>query len=114
MLHLHVSDTEGELLEADTELRGVQPQTGLHCIIDISAYNSLYKLLGVTAYVLHFVSNAKPLSARRSGPLSPQELNKSKLAWIGTVNSRVLARRLSTLLQNQLTVCLWFVSYACF
>ena len=62
----------------------------------------LDKLLGFTAYVLHFVSNSKPLSSRKSGPLSAQELNKSKLAWIGDCQQQSFSKRFTSKSANRL------------
>jgi len=97
VLHLQAANIEGEQLTADTELGDVQPQGGLHHIIDIAAYNSLNKLLGVTAYVLRFVSNLKSSISRRSGPLSPQELNKAKLAWISDCQKQNFSKEIINL-----------------
>ena len=54
MLHLQVDD--GEDKQECGYSKGAQPpEFGLHCIINIVDYNSLDKLLGVTAYALRFI-----------------------------------------------------------
>ena len=77
LLCLQEVEKEDEQLEVDTGFSGEHIKFGLHFIIDIAAYSSLDKLLGVTGYVLCFIHNMKYLSPRMSGPLSLQELNNA-------------------------------------
>ena len=71
MLHLQV-DGEDER-ECDSKK---PPVSGLNCIINPSEYNSLDKLISVTAYVIRFVHNARSIKlghSRQSGPISSQK-----------------------------------------
>ena len=42
-----------------TPTESIQETNGLHCIINLTNYNSLSKLIAVTAYVYRFVTNLK-------------------------------------------------------
>ena len=82
MLHLLVDD--GEDKQECGYSKGAQPpESGLHCIINIVDYNSLDKLLGVTAYALRFIYNAQSSSSvsRKSGPITPQEYGDAQIKW---------------------------------
>jgi len=79
VLQLQVNTTNSETQEITGDEQVTQT-VGLHCIITISNYNNLDKLLAVTAYVFRFITNLKESTVKHNDPLSPQELNKAKLA----------------------------------
>ena len=57
--------------------------TGIHCIIKISNYGTLSKLLGVTAYTCRFPANCrKQQEDRLKGPLTPLELHNAQTKWV--------------------------------
>ena len=57
--------------------------TGIHCIIKISNYGTLSKLLGVTAYTCRFPTNCrKQQEDRLKGPLTPLELHNAQTRWV--------------------------------
>ena len=57
--------------------------TGIHCIIKISNYGTLSKLLGVTAYTCRFPTNCrKQQEDRLKGALTPLELHNAQTRWV--------------------------------
>ena len=64
-------------------------QPGLHHIIDLSNYNTLGKVLGITAYVRRFVSNIKNKLTQETGPLTAAELHIAKMSWIKDCQQQV-------------------------
>jgi len=86
---LHVSLVEAEeAAPPATPNNAPIEDTGLHRIIDVSAYNSLSHLLDVTAYVLRFVRNTRKPSIRYTGPISPAESTQASLKWIQSVQTQ--------------------------
>ena len=55
---------------------------GIHRVIDISRYSTLSKLVGVTAYVLRFLSHLCKREPRNVGPLSAKERRLAFQGWI--------------------------------
>jgi len=64
------------------------PKTGLHNIIPVTKYSTLFKLLAVTAYVLRFVFNCHQQPPKK-GTLSAEELLRAKMAWIADCQQQV-------------------------
>ena len=57
--------------------------TGIHHIIKIANYETLSKLLGVTAYTCRFPTNCrKQQEDRLTGPLTPSELHNAQTRWV--------------------------------
>ena len=57
--------------------------TGIHCVIEISSYGTLSKLLEVTAYICRFTTNCrKHQEDRLTGPLTPSELRNAQTRWV--------------------------------
>ena len=53
------------------------------CIICISRYATLNKLLSVTVYILYFVDNLRvPPQQRQSGPINAEKFHRANLHWI--------------------------------
>ena len=53
------------------------------CIISISRYATLNKLLLVTVYILHFVDNLRvPPQQRQCGPINAEIFHRANLHWI--------------------------------
>ena len=96
VLQLQVNTTNSETQEITGDEQVTQT-VGLHCIITISNYNNLDKLLAVTAYVFRFITNVKQSTVKHNGPLSPQELNKAKLAWIQDCQQQIFFKELDNL-----------------
>jgi len=91
------------LVEAEETTQPVTPSstpvedTGLHHIIDVSAYNRLSHLLNVIAYVLRFVRNTRKPSIRYTGPISPTESTQASLKWIQTVQRQSFSPEIQNL-----------------
>ena len=73
------------------------PTTGLHNIVDPSAYSSYTKLLDVTAYVLRFAHNTRQKLFKLTGSLTPSEISIANLRWVGNVQHRCFPEELSCL-----------------
>jgi len=83
ILHIQTTDEELEVVQEATILV-TTPVGTLNCI-DISRFNSLSKLLSVTAYVLRFTYNCGHPSTHTMGPLSAMELKAANLKWLYSV-----------------------------
>ena len=94
---LHVNTEaicELELVQA--EVATEHSTTGIHQLIDITAFSNLNKLLAVTAYVLRFVNNIRqPTSLRKLGTLTPSNLTQANLKWIHQVQYTVFSEEIS-------------------
>ena len=77
-------------------------QVMLHCIINLSNYSSLDKLIAIAAYVYRFISNLKSGNTQH-GPLSATELYQAKMYWIKDCQQQVYGNILSTLLSSPFT-----------
>ena len=77
-----------------------QVTTGLHCIINLSNYSSLDKLIAITAYVYRFTSNLKSPGNTQRGPVSTTELYQAKMYWIKDCQQQVYGKEISTLLSS--------------
>ncbi|XP_064469707.1 uncharacterized protein LOC135384434 [Ornithodoros turicata] len=84
----------GLVHETDYELRHnhVKRQHALHvtmgpveAILDINRYSSLDRLLEVTSYVQRFARNCLNPQDRKTGPLTPNELQEARVYWIRRV-----------------------------
>ena len=84
VLQLQVNTTNSKTQEITTGVERVTQAVGLHCIITISNYNNLDKLLAATAYVFQFATNVK------------QSTVKLNLLGSRTVNNRFFSRSLTT------------------
>ena len=61
------------------------PSSSLLNIIDIERYNTLQKLLAVTAYVLRFINNTRHVQPVDTQHLSPAELSRANLKVLEAV-----------------------------
>ena len=62
---------------------------GLGQVMDLSNYNTLSKVLGVTAYIRRFVSNIKNKLNTTTGPLTAAELYTAKMSWVKDCQQQV-------------------------
>ncbi|XP_006824596.1 uncharacterized protein LOC102806229, partial [Saccoglossus kowalevskii] len=63
-------------------------EIGLHTVIDISRYNSIDKLLLVTAYVMRFISCVKKADTINTGLITADELKRAEHVWILNVQQQ--------------------------
>ncbi|XP_069114290.1 uncharacterized protein [Argopecten irradians] len=77
--------------------------TDIGCsVIDITRFNSYSRLLRVTAYVKRFLYNCRRKAEdRKSGILSPDELNKASIIWIRVVQNNSYHDVLESLKSNK-------------
>ncbi|XP_069138142.1 uncharacterized protein [Argopecten irradians] len=77
--------------------------TDIGCsVIDITRFNSYSRLLRVTAYVKRFLYNCRRKAEdRKSGILSPDELNKASIIWIRVVQNSSYHDVLESLKSNK-------------
>ena len=80
-----------------------QVTTGLNCIINLSSYSSLDKLIAITAYVYRFISNLKSPGNTQHGPLTTTKLYQAKMYWIKDCQQQVYGKEISTLLSSPST-----------
>ena len=74
------------------------PDIGLHAIISIDRYNTLGKLLAVTAYVFRFTDNSRVVQ-KRSGPITADELTRARFQWVKDTQQAVYRREINNLQQ---------------
>ena len=67
-------------------------------------FDSLYKLLRVTAYIRRFIFNFRNRSKRITGPLSADEIGDAKVWWVTRVQSETYAAEFRLLRVNKLPV----------
>ena len=84
VLHLSPSQSiEAETPNGDSvPIQLPEEKTGIRRVIDISRYSALTKLVGVTAYVLLFLSHLRRHEPRYVGPLSAKERHLALQEWI--------------------------------
>ena len=51
---------------------------GIHNVIDIARFNTIDKLVAVTAYVLRYIHNIRKQQPQLIGPLTATELNTAR------------------------------------
>ena len=74
------------------------PTVGLHCIISLDCFNTFSKLLRVTAYVFHFIDNARSRPEERHyGPICAAEFKEVKLRWVKYVQQDVHKKEIANL-----------------
>ena len=96
VLHIQTTDEELKVVQETTTL--VTAPVGILGHIDISRFNSLSKLLSVTAYVLRFIHNCRqPISSQTVGPLSALELKAANLKWLHSVQHTVFSDEIQNL-----------------
>ena len=71
--------------------------TGLHKIINILNFSTLNRLLSATAYVFRFISNSHTPKCKQTGPLTANEMNTAKIAWVRDCQRAVYWKELSSL-----------------
>ena len=74
------------------------PDIGLHAIISIDRYNTLGKLLAVTAYVFRFTDNLRVVQ-KRDGPITADELTRARFQWVKDTQQAVYRREINNLQQ---------------
>ena len=76
----------------------ITPTVGLHCVIMLYRFNTLSKLLRVTAYVFRFIDNvrAQP-DHRRYGPISAMEFTTVRFKWVKDVQQDVYKKEIANL-----------------
>ena len=70
----------------------------INCIIDISNYSTLSRLLAVTAYMFRFITNSKkPKQKRVTDPLTPSEQYFALTTWVKQCQEEIYSRELMSL-----------------
>ncbi|XP_044167551.1 uncharacterized protein LOC122951619 [Acropora millepora] len=84
VLHLSLSQSLEEETPSDDSVLTQLPEEKMEIqrVIDISRYSTLSKLVGVTAYVLRFLSHLCKCEPRNVGPLSAKERHLALQGWI--------------------------------
>ena len=84
VLHLSLSQSLEEETPSDDSVLTQLPEEkmGIHRAIYISRYSTLSKPVGVTAYVLRFLSHLCKREPRNVGPLSAKERHLALQGWI--------------------------------
>ena len=83
--------------ESETEKRSVnttaliseKTQEGLEAIIDLQRYNSLHKVIRITAWVYRFVNNARLKSRETCEVLNMEETREAEYKWIQEIQVKV-------------------------
>ena len=75
--------------------------TGIHTVIGITRFNTIDKLVAVTAYVLRYVHNAHTQQPRVIGPLSAVERNVAMKEWISSSQTSSYRVELNCLRKKQ-------------
>lgn len=101
ILHIQTTGEELEVVQDTTIL--VTTSVGTVNFIDISRFNTLSKLLSVTAYVLRFTYNCRHPRTRTVGPLSAMELKAANLKWLYSVQHTVFSTEIQHLQQSDST-----------
>ena len=105
VLHLHLSQPLDEETPTGEPVKTqpLEEKTGIHCVIDISRYSTLTKLLGVTAYVLRFIRNLRKLEPKDVGPLSAKERHHALKKWIKTCQALTYPNEIANLTSHSRT-----------
>ena len=74
-----------------------EEKTGIHRVIDISRYSALSTLLGVTAYVLRFLSHLRKHEPKHVGPLSAKERHLALYEWVKTCQTLTYSDEIANL-----------------
>ncbi|XP_064461559.1 uncharacterized protein LOC135371435 [Ornithodoros turicata] len=70
---------------------------GQDALIRLEDYSSLRRLLRITAYVLRYVANLRRPDAKRTGPLSAQELLSAERLWVERTQGETFATEIADL-----------------
>ena len=83
VLHIHTPEAIAAEATTDeaTQTEPTEETAGIHCIVDVSRYSTLTKLLTLTAYVLRFVKNLQNRESRQVVPLSAKEQQQACNRW---------------------------------
>ena len=73
------------------------PNKGLHCIIKVSDYSTLHKLLTVTAYVYRFVFNLRNRQVAKKDPITASELHYTRKQWVKDCQQETYWREIQNL-----------------
>ena len=103
---LEVLHVQGVADELDTDHEAVNdttiPPFGIQCIIDITRFSLLNKLLAVTAYMNRFIHNSRKYSAsRQTGPLTVLELTSAKVQWLHHVKHSTFTDEIDNLISKR-------------
>ena len=98
--------------ESETEKRNVnttaliseKTQEGLEAIIDLQRYNSLHKVIRITAWVYRFVNNARLKARVTCKVLNMEETRAAESNWIQEIQTKVKSYENCKQLQNQLNL----------
>ena len=98
VLSLQTTEATEAVSDLDSTSDIGQPQShGIHCIIDVSRYSQLYKLLSITSYVLRFCNNLQHPTNKNSGPVTAKELSTARLVWIQCCQSQAYSKEITNL-----------------
>ena len=102
VLHIHTPEAIAAEATTDeaTQTEPTEETAGIHCIMDVSRYNTLAKLLTVTAYVLRFVKNLQNRESRHVGPLSAKERQQACNRWIQNCQGLTYTAEIANLLSR--------------
>ena len=71
--------------------------TGIHQIFNILNYSKLNRLLSATAYVFRFIFNLLNPKCKLTGPLTANEMNTARIAWVRNCQRVVYWKELASL-----------------
>ena len=104
---LHIQAPEAiaaeDTTDESTQTEPPEETAGIHCIMDVSRYSTLTKLLAVTAYVLRFVKNLQNRENRQLGPLSAKEQQQARNKWIQNCQGLTYTAEIANLLSRSST-----------
>lgn len=100
VLYIHTPEAIAAEATTDesTQTEPTEETAGIHCIVDVSRYSTLTKLLTVTAYVLQFVKNLQNRESRQIGPLSAKERQQARNKWIQNCQGLTYTAEIANLL----------------
>jgi len=87
--------------KASTTTQTSEDVPGIHNIIDIAHFNTIDKLVAVTAYVFRYIHNTRKKQPQLLGPLTVTELNTARKQWISNSQSSSYSTELAFLLKKQ-------------
>ena len=104
---LHIQAPEAiaaeDTTDESTQTEPPEETAGIHCIMDVSRYSTLTKLLAVTAYVLRFMKNLQNRENRQLGPLSAKEQQQARNKWIQNCQGLTYTAEIANLLSRSST-----------
>ena len=97
------SETEKQSMNT-TALIPEKTQEGLEAIIDLQHYNSLHKVIQITAWVYCLVNNARLKNRETCKVLNMEETREAEFKWIQEMQAKVKSCENFQQLQDQLNL----------